>query len=203
MEIAPVYVGNRMKLVQLVFLCTFPLSLLGLTFNIDLEKHAEIDIIVSRIAPPDAPFNSPMNTNPSDIIARYSFYITWQNEIRLWQQKYRQFMTEVFFISPADRFWLPSIHPNPMAIILEETEILNALGADITEIYVIITQRTYYYSARFNRIFLYANVVLMQGFVPINDVITIEASGLINPAVFNEVPANLQSTYPIATGSAI
>lgn len=190
-----------MQLILLILLC-LPNSLLGLTFNANLEKHAEIDIIVSRVAPEVTPFNDPVNTNPSDVIARYSFYITWQNKIRLWQQKYKQFMTDNFFLLPSDRFWFPSIHDNPLTIILEEAEILNNLGDDITELYVIITQRTYYYSTRFKRIFLYANVTLFQGFVPINDTITIQASGLINPTVFNEVPVNLRSTYPIATGTA-
>lgn len=172
----------------------------GLTFTSTLSNQAEIDISVSQIEPEDTSFENPVNLNPADTIALYSYLLSGQ-QIRYWEKIFSQFAINLLIL-PTGRFFLPQIKPNPFSIILEETDILEIAQNSISQVYVLITQRTYEYEPYTKTITFFADAVLFAGFVSLNTTITIIASGIIAPSKYFLVPPQLQNIYPIASGSA-
>jgi hypothetical protein len=177
---------------------------LAITLNVALAVHAQIDIQISK-APPLALPIAVMNIFDTNTVARYSLLVQPDGVILLWQRLYddRPISTEPFdgFIRPEMHWSIPTQTSNPVAIQLTPQRIEELVGT-VSQLFITVKQRVYAYSFEHNNIIFSHGSFLKQDFIGLNAVVDIQASGLISPSQFGQLPAEIQSQYGMAFGSA-
>lgn len=192
--------GINNKLFFLIIITLYAPTCLGITFNISLATKAEIEIYISQKVPEFFSVECPIRVDTAQTIAQYALLITSQQKILLWQ-KLDDIKGFDVFIKPRDFFIMPSRHDNPFSITLSTDQIKQIVDKSLDQVYVLIRQRTYMYNGDTQRISFFAYAILKQAFMPVNTTVSIQASGIIAPSKFNDVPNFLKPFFPIASGS--
>jgi hypothetical protein len=172
----------------------------SLVLNTALAQYAEIDIIVSQQEQATPFLSGPIVTDNSHTIARYSFYLKSNNDIALWQKIYAP-NTLNFFIKPESRVSMATLMENPFSLILSEQDLRFITGLTLTQVYVVVRQRLFFYDPSRPGLVLCDYAYLHKGFVPANAVVDTAASGTIAPGFMGTVPSG--QDYQEAQGVTI
>lgn len=180
-------------------------SIFGLTINSTLSNLAGIDIYLFKNPPIHMDSLSFLMNQSSIPIAFYSFLIDNNNKIKLWEAFYQKGSLTVIinnmFLSPADQVKMCRVVFNPFTLELNNVEVEKLLGEELTEIYIVILQRTYYFNPSSQAITLYKKTVLASDMYLMTDTIDIEADGIINQNMWNALPYYMKNIYTVATGN--
>jgi hypothetical protein len=168
-----------------------------------VQQRARVDIEVFK----QPPFDDRILLGNDNALARYSLIVDSQERILWWQDQHKTSMDPLEverIIRPEAHVKVPQLKHSPFSVVLDAATLQELAGENITQVYVTVKQRTYDFDPALpNKIRFFHFSMLMAEFVGVNDIITIQASGLIDPSKFNKVPSNLQDRYPEASGSAL
>lgn len=188
----------------LACLLSIPIFIHSLTLNFTVQQRARIDVEVYMQQPV---MNEHVLIGNNNALTRYSLIVDPQERILWWQDEHKQSMDPMEIeriIRPEDHIKAPQFKRNPFSVVLDAATIQELAGEDLTQVYVVVKQRTYDFTPHLiNKISFFRFSILMTQFVGVDDIITIEATGLIDPSKFSKVPPSSQSRYPEATGSAL
>lgn len=193
----------RYQYYVLACLLSIPIFIHSLTFNISVQQRAQIDIAVYMHQPI---MNDHVLLGNNNALVRCSLIVDPQERVLWWQDQHKQTMDPLEIeriIKPEDHVKAPQLHRSPISVILDPETIQDLAGEDMSQVYVRVKQRTYDFDpSLINNIRFFHFSLLMSEFVGVNDTVTVQASGLIDPSKFHKVPPSFQERYPEATGSA-
>lgn len=191
-----------MKYISLLKLGILVISgayLQGITFNISLANLADLDIAVAKNPISSMPIGSEFMNPALGTVAHYSFMLNSNGSVSLWHALFHPALA-MTFLMPENRINLSLLETNPFTLELLEEEIALILREEVSEVYVRVRQRTYAWNSKTNRPQLYSYNLLKNDLYSVNAVITINASGLIDPTKLATVPPNLTDIYTVAFG---
>lgn len=168
-----------------------------------MSQKARLDI---QVYPQAVPTNA--HSLLENGIARYSLVVaSSNNHVFFWQSFFDQSLLNPLaiesLIRAEDHIKAPQIKRSPFSIELTPETIDDLADTVMSQVYVVISQRTYEFDASLSgKIRFFKQVILFSELVSVGNTITIQASGIINPEKFDEVPPQFQSRYPQADGSA-
>lgn len=189
------------------------LGLLGsnmqaLTITTTLNDRASIDIFVSKNAIPNtlSPIFTLLTHKASVPLANYSYFINQNNETKFWKTLFNSNQTanttNFNLLYPASsRVAIPSTVTSPLTVELSPDDITLLLGEPLSQVYVIVQQRTYYFDTQFHVVAFFSNQLLTSQLYCTTDTINVQASGNINQTMWDAFPESLKTSYAIAVGS--
>jgi len=184
------------------FLLSTPIFIHSLILNFIVEHRAQIDVAVYLHQPI---MNDHVLIGNDNALARYSLIVNPQEQVLWWQDQHKQTMDPLEderIIRPEGHIKAPQFKQSPFSITLDAATIEELAGESMSQVFVRVKQRTYDFDPSLpGKIRLFNFSILMSQFVDVNETITIQASGLIDPSKFNKVPPSSQSSYPEANGS--
>lgn len=197
-------IKKRVKIMNykilLIVLLTIPSNLLPITFISTIKKQATVNIYLSTQPIEIVDLICPLSFNQMGILTSYSLMANPLDQILYW----KPFVFNSAFpaITPAMHVTVPTKTNNPCTISLTPDALRALAQENINQVYVLILLRTYFYNFTTKEATFFDDEILMAEFKNLNATITIEASGLIAPSQFDNVPPQLQGIYPMAIGNA-
>lgn len=187
-------------MIKILLLLSLIYTTHGITFMAELNKKARIDILVSQLPP--VPQKNPLIKrfiDPSLPIAHYAMSVRDNGFVVYSGKKYGALIG--LPINPEDRISFTNILTSPLTVELKPLDINEIARESLSEAYVVIRQLTYRYVPSLKNNIFFDYIILFEGYVSVSSVLHIQASGMIAPSLFSQMPQSIQLMFPQAIGS--